>query len=580
MKQHIDVLLQAALKQLQISGEVPENAALAQVEATKDNHHGDFATNIAMVLAHQMQKTPREIAERIIEKLPSSPYLQKAEMVDPGFINFFLTVDALTSVVKKVLAEKETYGKCKIGRDKRVIVEFLSATPIGPLHVGHGRIAAYGAVISRLLDTVGFRVYKEYYVNDIGRQIDILTVSIWLRYLALCGEEIVFPTNAYHGDYVMRIAKSIHDLHGDHFKIPAQQIYENLPVSDNQDAYLDEIIERTKKSLADNYNIIFNFVLYHVLADIREDLAEFGVHYDNWFSERQFASTAAVDKMLQKLKDSNHVYEQDHALWFRSTDFSDDRNRMLVSEHGQPTFFANDVAYHLSKFERGFDLAIDIFGADYHGYIVCMKAAMQACEINPERLQQLLLQFVTLYRDGAPVQMSTRGSAVLTLRELREEIGNDAARFFYVMRKHEQHVDFDLDLAKAKSDENPVYYVQYAYARICGVFRQLTEKNMSFDEATGLAHVALLTQPQERRLLNTISHYPDMIINAALQYEPHQLTNYVRELAADFHAYYDSHQFIVEDEALRNARLALIAATRQTLLNGFNLIGVGALENM
>src|SRR5579885_3666268 len=337
---------------------------------------------------------------------------------------------------------------------------------------------------------------------------------------------------------------------------------------------------RAKALLGDKYEPVFILGLDNVLADIRDDLAEFGVHYDNWFSERQFISTDVVDKLLDKLKESGHVYEQDNGLWFKSTEFGDEKDRVLVRSNGQRTYFANDVAYHLSKFERGFDIAIDIFGADHHGYVPRMKAAMEASGINPERLVHLLLQFVTLYRGGSQVQMSTRSGTFVTLRELREEVGNDAARFFYVMRKGEQHIDFDLDLAKAQSNENPVYYVQYAFARICSVFKQLAERNLSYDEANGLSHLSLLSQPHERQLLNTISRYPDMIVNAALHYEPHQLTNYLRDLAADFHAYYNSHQFLVEDTGLRNARLALVTATRQTLLNGFNLLGISAPESM
>lgn len=584
MKQHIESLLQSALKQLQASGELLEASALIQVEMTKDKQHGDFASNIAMILAKQAQKKPREIAERIIELLPPSSYIQKTVVAGPGFINFYLTPDAMSMVVAQVLKEKNTFGQSKIGRDKRVLVEFLSSNPTGPLHVGHGRGGAFGAVVSNLLDAVGFKTYREYYVNDAGRQMDILTASIWLRYLSLCGEEIVFPANAYRGDYVVDIAKAIHAKHGSQFRIAAQEIFKDLPLDEpfggDKEIYIDAIIARTKKLLGDQYETLFALGLENVLGDIRNDLGEFGVHYDNWFSERQFIATDVVDKLLQTLKSSNQVYEKDGALWFRSTDFGDEKDRVLVRSNGTRTYFANDVAYHLSKFTRGFDLVIDIFGADHHGYVPRMKAAMQASGINPERLIHLLLQFVTLYRAGEQVQMSTRSGAFVTLRELREEVGNDAARFFYVMRKSEQHIDFDLDLAKAQSNENPIYYIQYAYARICSVFKQLAERNMQFDEEKGLAHLHLLTQPQEQQLLNTIASYPDMITRAALQYEPHQLANYARDLAADFHAYYNSHQFLVEDVELRNARLALVMATRQTLLNGFNLLGITAPESM
>lgn len=584
MKQHLENLIQKAVKQLQELGELPSIPAFIQIDATKDKQYGDFASNIAMILAKSAQKTPREIAERITQVLPPSSYVQKVEIAGPGFINFFLSPQALYESVPKILEEKENFGRSALGRGKRILVEFLSSNPTGPLHVGHGRHAAFGAVISNLLDAIGFQTYREYYVNDAGRQMDILTASIWLRYLGLCEENIVFPANAYQGDYVIDIARMLKDKHGSDFQIPALQILENLPLDEPQggdkEIYIDAVIGRAKNMLGYKYQVIADFGLESILSDISDDLAEFGVHYDNWFSERKFVATDVVDKLLGKLKESGHTYERDGALWFRSTDFGDTKDRVLVRSNGQRTYFANDVAYHLNKFERGFDIAIDIFGSDHHGYVSRMKAAMQASGIDPERLVYMLVQFVTLYRGKEQVQMSTRGGDFVTLRELREEVGNDVARFFYVMRKCEQHIDFDLDLAKAQSNENPVYYVQYAHARICSVFKQLNEWNMHYDEKNGIAHLHLLTQPHERQLLNTLSCYPDTIINAALHYEPHLLTNYLRDLAADFHAYYNSHQFLVEDDALRNARLALISAARQMLLNGFNLLGITAPESM
>lgn len=584
MKQYIETLVRIAVEKLQEAGELPAIPAFIQVDATKDKQHGDFASNIALILAKPVQKKPREIAERIIQMLPPSTHVEKVEIAGPGFINFFLSSQALTDVIAKLLAEKENFGRSKMGREKRVLMEFLSSNPTGPLHVGHGRQAAFGAVVSNLLDAVGFKVYREYYVNDAGRQMDIVTVSIWLRYLALCGENIVFPANAYRGDYVIDIAKTLYEQHKNDFQLPAHVVFEKLPLDEPQggdkEIYIDAMVERAKILLGDKYQTIYNVGLENIREDMRQDLAEFGVTYDNWFSEREFVASGAVEKLLEILKASGHTYMRDGALWFRSTDFNDEKDRVLIRSNGQRTYFAPDVAYHLNKFERGFDIAIDVFGADHHGYLPRMKAAMQACAINPERLILLLVQFVSLYRGAQQVQMSTRGGSFVTLRELRKEVGNDAARFFYVMRKREMHMDFDLELAKAQSNENPVYYVQYAYARICSVFKQLAERNMPYDEAKGLSHLDQLTQPQERQLLNTLSRYPDMLVSAALQYEPHVLTNYLRDLAMDFHSYYNSHQFIVDDEALRHARLALIAATRQALLNGFNLLGITAPETM
>lgn len=584
MKQHIEHLLKTALKQLEETGVLPAMPAVVIVEATKDKLHGDFASNIALVLAKAAQKKPREVAELILKALPASVNVEKVELAGPGFINFFLSPQALYDVVPRILADKENVARCKMGREKRVLVEFVSSNPTGPLHVGHGRHAAFGAVMCNLLDTVGFKVYREYYVNDAGRQMDILTASIWLRYLGLCGEIITFPANAYRGEYIIEIARSIKEKHGLEMVVPAAQVMENLPLDEPQggdkEIYIDAVVERAKKCLGYRYQIIFDEGLAGILADISDDLAEFGVQFDNWFSERQFVATDVVDRLLEKLRASDHVYERDGALWFRSTDFGDEKDRVLVRSNGTRTYFANDVAYHLSKFDRGFDIAIDIFGSDHHGYVPRMRAAIQACGIDSERLIHLLGQFVTLYRSGQQVQMSTRGGDFVTLRELRNEVGNDAARFFYVMRKYDQHIDFDLDLAKSKSNENPVYYVQYAYARICSVFKQLEERHLVFDRANGLAHLDRLKEPHERQLLNTLSRYPDIIVDAALHYEPHLLTNYIRELAADFHAYYNSHQFLVDDAATRDARLALIVAVRQILLNGFTILGISAPECM
>lgn len=584
MKIELENLLQQAIKTLQEKNELPEGPVLFQLEPTKDKKFGDFATNVALLLAKSAQRKPLEIAEQLVKFLSPSPFVKKVEIAGPGFINFFLSEEALNGVVTRILKEEQAYGRSPIGKGKTVILEFVSSNPTGPLHVGHGRHAAFGDVIANLLNAVGFKSYKEYYVNDAGRQMDILAVSVWMRYLAQCGENIKFPMNGYKGDYVTAIGETIHKTHQQTFLIPAKTIFSDLPLDENEggdkEIYIDALISRAKQLLKDNYEIIFALSLEYILDDIRNDLSEFNVDYDNWFSEKQFIANGIVDKLLNTLKTNGDLYEREGALWFRSTNYGDEKDRVLVRSNGHRTYFANDVAYHLNKFERGFDLAIDIFGSDHHGYIPRMKAAMEASHINPERLIYLLMQFVMLYRGGQPVQMSTRGGSFVTLRELRNEVGNDAARFFYVMRKCEQPIDFDLDLAKAKSNENPVYYVQYAHARICSVFKQMHERNMIFDESMGIKNLDLLTAPQERNLLNTLARYPNIILKAALQYEPHQLTNYLRDLATDFHAYYNSHQFLVEQDALRNARLCLVKATKQVLLNGFNLLGISAPEAM
>lgn len=584
-KSYLENQLQQTIKLLQEKGKLPDLPSFVQLEATRDKQHGDFATNIAMVLSKAAKKKPREIAELILSHLEPSVYLQKAEIAGPGFINFYLSSEALASVITTILAEGDDYGRCKLGREKSVLIEFLSSNPTGPLHVGHGRHAAFGAVIANLLAAVGFKPYREYYINDAGRQMDILTASIFLRYLDRCGETIVFPANGYLGDYVIDIAKSIHETKGDHFRVAAEKIFSDLPLDEPQggdkEVYIDALILRVKTLLADQYDVLFDLGLAYILADIRNDLTEFGVHYDNWFSERAFTvNTEVVDQLIEKLKSNGDVYEREGALWFRSTGYGDEKDRVLIRSNGQRTYFANDAAYHINKFDRGFDMAIDIFGSDHHGYMARMKAIVEASAIDPERLIYLLVQFVTLYRHGEQVQMSTRGGNFVTLRELREEVGNDAARFFYVMRKHEQHMDFDLDLAKAQSNENPVYYVQYAYARICSVIKQMQERQWVFNQSNGLSHLPLLVTSHERALCSRLSQYPEMIIDAAIQYQPHLLTTYLRELATDFHAYYNSEQFLVEETALRDARLALVFAVKQVLSNGFKLLGITALESM
>jgi arginyl-tRNA synthetase len=585
MKQHIESLLRTALQQLEASGELPAMPAVIQIDPTKDKQFGDFATNVAMILAKPAQKKPREVAERLIQALPASPYVLKVDIAGPGFINFFLSTAAAADVVVKILAEKEQFGRSKLGREKKVFNEFVSSNPTGPLHVGHGRHAAYGDVVSNLLEAVGFKVSREYYVNDAGRQMDILATSVWMRYLEICGENIIFPANGYQGGYIAHIAKAIHGLHGMHFLVQAEQIFANLPLDEpaggDKELYIDALIERSKALLGeDKYEAIFDVALQNILADMREDLSEFGIHYDEWFSERSMVKMGMVDRTLERLEKSKHTYMKDGALWFRSTDFGDEKDRVLVRSNGQRTYFANDVAHHLYKFDSGYDIAIVVLGSDHHGYTARMKAAVQACLIDPERLINLLVQFVSLYRGSEQVPMSTRGGNFVTLRELREEVGNDAARFFYVMRKHEQAMDFDLELAKSRSNENPVYYVQYAHARICSVFKQLEDRGIAFDQKEGLASLSLLVEPQERELLNTLSRYPDMILDAALSYGPHMLTHYLRDVAADFHTYYNAHQFLVDDSAQRNARLALISATRQVLLNGFGLLGISSPETM
>lgn len=488
-------------------------------------------------------------------------------------------------MIKTILQQGENYGCSEIGRGKKVQIEFVSANPTGPLHVGHGRGAAYGASVASLMRAVGFDVDCEYYVNDAGRQMNILATSVWLRYLQLHDIELTFPSNGYKGDYILDIAKSLSDKHNGAFVYTAEVVMQGIPDDEpaggDKELHIDALIERAQALLGDaEYLIVFNAGLDSILADIREDLAAFGVHFENWYSEKTLAERDLITAAIEQLQAAGYVYEEKGALWFRSTDFGDEKDRVVVRDNGQSTYFASDIAYHMDKFERGYDRVVNIWGADHHGYVARVKAAIRALDEDPDKLDILLVQFAILYRGGERVQMSTRSGSFVTLRELREEVGNDAARFFYVMRKCEQHMDFDLDLAKSQSNDNPVYYIQYAHARVCSVLRQLKDKNLSHDVDVGNNNLPLLTESHETELITKLSAYPDVLEKAALNEEPHALAHYLRELANLFHTYYNAHPFIVEQQTIRDARLNLISATRQVLHNGLNLLGVSAPEQM
>jgi arginyl-tRNA synthetase len=594
VKTHLQTLITQALQRLRQEGLLPGDAPTdIPLEHSRDRAHGEFASAIALALAKTARRPPRELAERIRSALPASDRVAQVEVAGPGFINFFLTPTAYQAVVDEILDRGDAFGRSERGGGRRVQVEFVSANPTGPLHVGHGRGAAFGATVANLLEAVGYQVHREYYVNDAGRQMNILAASVWLRYLEHCGEQFRFPSNGYRGEYVRDIAARLYAERGGAYMVAAVRVFRNLPqdevrddsgamvIAGDKEAHIDALVERAQRLLGDHhYRYIFERSLNTILDDIRDDLREFGVVYDEWYSERALAECGAVNKTIDRLRDAGYVYEQEGALWFRSSAFGDEKDRVVERENGQTTYFASDIAYHLEKFERGFGWVIDVWGADHHGYVPRVKAALQAMGENPDKLDVLLVQFAILYRNGERAQMSTRSGEFVTLRELRHEVGNDAARFFYVMRKSEQHLDFDLDLAKSQSKDNPVYYIQYAHARVCSVLRQLRDKGLSRDEARGRANLALLAEPHEEALLMALSRYPDVVENAALAHEPHQLAHYLRELATAFHAYYNEHRVLVPDDALRDVRLNLSLATRQVIKNGLTLLGVSAPEVM
>lgn len=586
MKTIVEQLLLDALLVLKSQSLIPADChAEIKVDRTKDTAHGDFATSLALTLAKPCQKAPRQLAEMLVNALAQHPSLERVEIAGPGFINFFMHKNALSQIVPTVISQKEQFGRSHLGQGQKVLVEFVSSNPTGPLHVGHGRGAAFGASVANVLDAAGFAVSREYYVNDAGRQMSILAVSVWLRYLALVGEVVIFPANGYRGDYVNAIAQTVLSQCGHEYVRPWSLVIEGLPLDEpdggDKDTYIDAIIERAKVLIGDNgFKQCHKYALDYVLSDIKNDLHEFGVSFDCWFSEQSLLDDGAIGKGIAALSAANHTYTKAGALWFRATDFGDEKDRVLIKANGQTTYFASDVAYHWNKYERGFDRVVDIFGSDHHGYVTRVRAAVTALGHDETALDVLLVQFAILYRGTERVQMSTRSGSFVTLRELREEVGSDAARFFYVMRKPEQHMDFDLELAKSQSSDNPVYYVQYAHARISSVLFQLKERGLLFDEAQGLLQVDRLTETHEIALLTLLSRYPEVINAAAHCCEPHQVAYYLRELATGLHSYYNAVQLLCEDEGLRSARLCLLTAVRQVLRNGLQLLGVSAPESM
>ena len=583
VKSQLTALLQQALASVAPSAvDTP-----IHLERPRDPTHGDFATNLAMQLAKALKKNPREIANQLLAELPPSMLVTKADVAGAGFINFTLDARAKTSIVRAVLNDGENYGRSTLGGWQKVQVEFVSANPTGPLHVGHGRGAAYGASLSSLLTFAGWDVTREYYVNDAGRQMDILGLSTWLRYLDQHGVSLPFPPNAYQGSYVRDMAMQMTAAHGDKYRRPADAVLAGTPglpdagraddeAKQQRELHLDALIARAKTLLGPDWAYVHQHALSEQLADCRDDLEQFGVHFDVWFSEKALYDTGLVARCVELLEKKGHLYVQNGARWFRSTAFGDEKDRVVQRENGLYTYFASDIAYHLNKFERGFDKVINIWGADHHGYIPRVTGAIKALELDSDKLQVALVQFAVLYRNGQKASMSTRSGEFVTLRELRGEVGNDACRFFYALRKSDQHLDFDLDLAKSQTNENPVYYIQYAHARICSVMGQWGGDPAALAEAD----LALLDNPRELALANQLAQFREVIESAARDLAPHMIAFYLKDLAGEFHAWYNAERMLVEDAALRDARVALAAAIRQTIRNGMSVLGVSCPESM
>ena len=554
MKNKIITLVENAVNDCVHKGLLPEvNLPYIEVEAPNNPEHGDYASNIALILASQAKQNPRKIAE-IIQANITDPenILEKTQIAGPGFINFYLKESVWQKTLQIIEEQKEEYGRLDIGGAQKVQVEFVSANPTGPLHIGHARGAVVGDVIANLLKTTGYAVDKEYYINDAGNQMNNLGKSVLFRYRELLGEKIEFPENCYHGDYIRDIAGSIIQKEGN--------------------KYLPQDEEETIR----NFTAIASGV---ILEEIKNDLRDFGVTFDNYFSERELYKDNGVAYLLDSLQKQGFIYSDGETLWFKTTAYGDEKDRVVVRKNGEPTYFAADIAYHKNKYERGYKMIVDIWGADHHGYMPRLWAGIQALGQDKDSLKITLVQLVSLLRAGEPVAMSTRSGEFVTLREVLDEVGRDAARYNFLMRRSDSHLDFDLEVAKKQSNENPVYYVQYAYARICSILRMAGERGIALPAYKDIDS-ALLQEPEEINLIKIMARYPETIYGAARTLEPHRITFYLNELAGVFHSYYNKNKVISDNEKLTAARLFMIKAIRIVLQNALKILGVNAPDKM
>ncbi|MBN2179894.1 MAG: arginine--tRNA ligase [Deltaproteobacteria bacterium] len=554
MKKKLRDLLERSIDTCIREGILKECAIpFVEVELPREGSHGDYASNIAMVLASTQRENPRKIAQRITDTIEDPEgILEKVEVAGPGFINFFVRDSLWVTLLKEVDDMKEHYGKSDLGAGRRVQVEFVSANPTGPLHIGHARGAVTGDVIARILEASGFSVSREYYINDAGNQMNILGESVWHRYLEILGEDITLPENCYQGEYISNIAKEVAGKYGDSLKSEAKDTV---------------------------FALLTDLAAGKILEEIKDDLMAFGVVFDCFFSERELYRDNGVTALLKELEEQNFIYREEDTLWFRTTDYGDEKDRVVVRENGEPTYFAADIAYHKNKYERGFDTVIDVWGADHHGYIPRMYAGIQALGKEKEALEIVLVQLVNLLRSGKPVAMSTRAGKFVTLREVIDEVGRDAARFNFLMRRSNSHLDFDLELAKEASSENPVYYVQYAHARISSIMRTALERGYEIP-AYHDVDLNLLILPEEHTLVKAIDMFPELIEGSARTFEPHRITFYSSDLASIFHSYYNKNRVVNDDVELTKARLFLVKCVGIVLRNALTLLGVSAPERM
>lgn len=531
-------------------------ASNIELDIPKAAQHGDYATNIALSLTRQLKRNPREIASQILSNLKDTDgILEKVEIAGPGFINFFVRPSAWHEVLKQIHMESDAYGRQSIGAGKRIQVEFVSANPTGPLHIGHGRGAALGDVLANLLSAAGYAVEREYYINDAGNQMDTLGRSLYYRYQELLGEPIQFPDGHYQGDYMRDLARAFMEEFGDK--------YLRAP--------MDEALPVFTRYAGDS-----------ILAGIREDLDSFGVSFDVWFSERTLHAEDAIRKTLEALEKSGYIYMEGGAKWFRSTAFGDEKDRVVIRANGVSTYFAADLAYHRNKFQRGFDTVVDIWGADHHGYVERMLAGVEALGRSRSDLKIVLVQLVNLLRGGTPVAMSTRAGEFVTLREVLDEVGKDAARYIFLTRRSDSPLDFDLEVAKMQSNDNPVFYVQYAHARLCSIFEVARERGVTpgWSSRGGDVRLDLLTLPQELEIIKLLGEFPEVVANCARNLEVHLIPYYLHELVSIFHNYYSHNRVLGDDPELTQARLYLAAGIRQVIHNALVLLGVTAPEKM
>ena len=581
MKEKIKESLRSIIIDLYGSSESIHDEFEISIQDNKEKQYGDLASNVALVLAKPLKRNPKEIAEEIKGKFITDKEIVKVDVAGPGFIKFFLSKESHGAILRDISIQKDKFGKFE-SNNKKVLIEYVSSNPTGPLHVGHGRGAVFGSVLSRLLKEAGFQVDEEYYVNDFGRQMNILSVSLWIRYAQIFDKNIKMLNNGYQGDYLIVIAQHLKKLRSDELFDDDDEI-KSLLEYENEEAekHTDEVIDSIKSKLNDEFSYVRDFALREILELIKEDLLEFGVDHNKWFSESSLYESEShdlskVDQSIDELSSKGFVYEKEGAIWFKSSELGDDKDRVLKRGNGEFTYFASDVAYHLDKYDRGYDRIINIWGSDHHGYLPRVKAAMEASEKNVEKLEVVFIQFANLIRSGKKVTMSTRSGEFITLKELIEEVTSEAARFFYINRKADQHLDFDLDLAKEQSKDNPLYYIQYAHARICSVLR----KSKVQEEELTTSELGLLDSNKEIEIQKILKQYPPLIERAALASEPHLICYYLKDLASIFHSYYNTEKFIVEDQKLMNSRLFLLSGVKQVIYNGLTVLGINAPHEM